>query len=186
MVLMSLNNKASEAKYNVKLSLDGSIGVIENNNSEEIPCHVETQLRIEISGVGPTNEIQIYGRIRSSNLWHYIATVTGPVTGIADISTYDFIRYFQTVADATGELVASGFIFSNTNSSKLNTIYTYKYDTSVDGFVYVGEAEVGTIDSDSSWRISRIDSSTTVITILYASFGYFNQIWDDRLSLIYE
>lgn len=112
---MSLNNKAAESKYNVKIPISGVTGVLLNGNSEDIPCHVETQLRVEVTGVGPTNEIQIYGRIRSSSLWHYIATVTGPVTGIADISTYDFIRYFQTVADGTGEITASGFIFNSSS-----------------------------------------------------------------------
>lgn len=107
---MAINNKASESKYNIKLSIDGSGGVLENDNSEMMPCHAETQLRIEVTGVGPTSEIQVYGRIRSSDLWHYIATIVGPVTGLADISTYDYVRYFQTVVDGTGTLVASGFI----------------------------------------------------------------------------
>ena len=107
---MSLSNKAAESKYNVKLAINGTVDIIQNDNSEAQSCHAETVLRVEVTGVGPTNEIQIYGRIRSSNLWHYIATITGEVTGIADISTYDFIRYFCSVADGTGELVASGFI----------------------------------------------------------------------------
>lgn len=107
---MAINNKAAESKYNIKLSIDGSGGVLENDNSELMPCHAETQLRIEVTGVGATNEIQVYGRIRSSDLWHYIATITGAVTGLADISTYDHVRYFQTVVDGTGALVASGFI----------------------------------------------------------------------------
>lgn len=114
---MSLNNKGAEAKYNVKLSIDGSTGVLFNGDSENIPCHIETQLRVEVSDVGATNEIQIYGRIRSSNLWHYIATITGPVTGIADISTYDFLRYFHTVADGVGTLTASGFIYNKPPSA---------------------------------------------------------------------
>ena len=118
---MSLNNRAAESKYNVKIPITGSTGILSYGSSEETPCHVETQLRVEVTGVGPTNEIQIYGRIRSSSMWHYIATVTGAVTGIADISTYDYIRYFQTVVDGTGELVASGFIFSNGGGSTVTT-----------------------------------------------------------------
>jgi len=121
---MSLNNKAAESKYNISLPLNGSTGVLGNDSSESIPCHVETQLRIEITGVGPTNQIQIYGKIRSSNMWHYIATVTGAVTGIADISTYDFIRYLSTVSDGEGKLTASGFIFTDqsTTNSLLRSI----------------------------------------------------------------
>ena len=110
MSIMTVNNKAAESKYNVKLSIPGSVDIIANDNSELMPCHAETVLRVEVTGVGPTNEIQIYGRIRSSELWHYIATITGEVTGIADISTYDFIRYFCSVADGVGTLVGSGFI----------------------------------------------------------------------------
>ena len=119
---MAINNKSAEAKYNVSIPVTGALGVLANGISETIPCHAETQLRIEVTGVGPTNAIQIYGRLRSSELWHYIATVTGPVTGLCDISTYDFIRYFHTVADGTGTLAASGFILNTGSEAVLSTM----------------------------------------------------------------
>jgi len=202
---MALNNKAAEAKYNVSLDIDGSLGVLVNASSETIPCHVETQLRVEVVGVGPTNEIQIYGRIRNSELWHYIATVTGAVTGLADISTYDFIRYFHTVADGTGKLSASGFIFSsgggngggsatsanqvignNYLSSINNTLSdkSFRFDNTIATTLYLGEAVIGSSDSSAVWKIKRVDISGTLISIKYASSNY-DQIWNNRASLTY-
>ena len=203
---MALNNTASEAKYNVSLNIDGSLGVLVNASSESIPCHVETQLRIEVTGVGPTNEIQVYGRIRNSELWHYIATVTGAVTGLADISTYDFIRYFHTVADGTGKLSASGFIFSsggggsgsgdasaanqvigNNYLSTINTTLSdksFRFDNTIATTLYLGEAVIGSSDSSAVWKIKRIDISGTLISIKYASNTY-DQIWNSRASLTY-
>lgn len=189
---MALNNTASEAKYNVSLNIDGSLGVLVNASSESIPCHVETQLRIEVTGVGPTNEIQVYGRIRNSELWHYIATVTGAVTGLADISTYDFIRYFHTVADGAGKLSASGFIFSSGGGggdylASINTSLSDKalrVDNTVPTMIYLGEAAIGSLDSGAAWKIRRIDISGTSVSIKYAS-GLFDQIWNNRAGLTY-
>lgn len=121
---MTISNKNSAAKYNVKLSIPGEVAVLDNDNSELQPCFAETVLRVEVVGVGENNEIQIYGRIRSSDLWHYISTVKGAVTGLADIATYDYIRYFCSVSDGVGELTASGFFLTNqaTTNSYLKSI----------------------------------------------------------------
>jgi len=104
-----LNNQGSESKYNVTIPLDGVAGI---KNGSGLSCHAETQLRIEIVGVNPSNTIDIEGRIRNSPNWYVITTATGAITGTVDISTYDFIRYNVTTPDGSGVIYASGFIFN--------------------------------------------------------------------------
>lgn len=112
-----ISNRGTAAKYNVKVPVIGQVAVLEKDRSEDLSCFAETVLRVEVTGVGVNNEIQIYGRIRSSDLWHYISTVKGAVTGLADISTYDYVRYFCSVPDGQGELTASGFFLTNQSTA---------------------------------------------------------------------
>ena len=112
-----ISNRGTAAKYNVKVPVIGQVAVLEKDRSEDLSCFAETVLRVEVTGVGVNNEIQIYGRIRSSDLWHYISTVKGAVTGLAHISTYDYVRYFCSVPDGQGELTASGFFLTNQSTT---------------------------------------------------------------------
>lgn len=53
-------------------------------------------------------------------------------------------------------------------------------------FTYVGIATAGTQDSDDCWRILRLEESGS-LTILKQADGndYFDNVWDDRLTLTY-
>ncbi len=52
---------------------------------------------------------------------------------------------------------------------------------------YIGEAEPGTTQSDSTWRIKRVDLTTDDIEIVWADgTAEFTKTWDDRLSYDYE
>lgn len=130
-----LNNKATEAKYNVNIPIDGTIGVKGELNG--LPCFAETVLRLEIVGVGPLNQIDIEGKLRNSNNWYTITTATGAILGTVDISTYDYIRYNVTIADGVGKLYASGFLFTspaNTpagSSTSANQVITNNYLASI-------------------------------------------------------
>ena len=99
-----LNNTATEAKYNTTINILGVTGIA--GSLTGLTCHAETSLRFEIIGVGPSNTIDIEGRIRNSPNWYALATATGSVTGTIDISTYDYIRYNVTNADGTGVLLS--------------------------------------------------------------------------------
>jgi hypothetical protein len=58
-------------------------------------------------------------------------------------------------------------------------------DTTISTVIYLGDAVRSSIGSDPSWRITKIDSTGSVISI--KTTGYlFDQIWDNRASLIYE
>ena len=108
-----LNNTATESKYNVTIPITAGIGV--KGDVTGLPCFAETQVRMEITGVGPLCQIDIQGKIRNSKNWYSITTATGAILGTIDISTYDYIRYVVLVADGTGELNASGYMFTSPN-----------------------------------------------------------------------
>jgi len=68
-----------------------------------------------------------------------------------------------------------------------------KYITYIDNqnttanIIYVGKAVPGTATSAASWQIQKIDKSTTNISVLDAGGdALFDNIWDDRASLIYS
>lgn len=49
---------------------------------------------------------------------------------------------------------------------------------------YVGKAPHGASSSSPTWLICKITTTGSDISIQYAS-PYFNQVWDDRASLLY-
>lgn len=199
-----LNNKGTEAKYNVSIPITGAIGVLGSSDGQS--CFAETKLRFEVTGVGASSQIEVQGRLRNSKNWYDIATIPGAVTGTLDISTYDFIRYVVLVVDGSGVLIASGYIFNQAtgggaggdasasnqvigNSSLASIDLTTKekalrVDSSSTAFLYIGEAEIGSLDSSASWKIKKIDLLTGLVTIKFAS-GNYDQIWDNRASLTY-
>jgi hypothetical protein len=112
-----LNNQGVEAKYNITLELDGLTGVKGDVNGTV--CQIETQIRIEVSDVGPANVLFVQGRMRNSPNWYEIATITGPDNSVHDVSTYDYVRYVILVADGVGFIYGSGFIFGSPGGSSV-------------------------------------------------------------------
>lgn len=55
-------------------------------------------------------------------------------------------------------------------------------DTTV-GYTYIGEAMPGSVVSEASWRISKINNATGAV--VYAGNGGFSHKWTDRASLAY-
>lgn len=53
------------------------------------------------------------------------------------------------------------------------------------GFIYVGEAAIGSSESAAVWRIRRVAVVDGDAIVLWSSGGNFNQIWTNRLSLTY-
>jgi len=51
---------------------------------------------------------------------------------------------------------------------------------------YVGHAAVGTIDSDSDWRIMKLEKTGNITSTTYADGDEnFDNVWNDRASLTY-
>lgn len=54
------------------------------------------------------------------------------------------------------------------------------------GVTYVGEANPGTVNSDSTWRIKKIVETGPDIVISWADGDSdYDNVWDDRLTLTY-
>ena len=88
------------------------------------------------------------------------------------------------------DVLSSALPSSASTETTLQTIsfggFKFALRLATDGSVdYVGEAAIGTATSAASWRIKKIDS-TTGIVIQWAGTGAFDQVWDNRASLIYS
>lgn len=81
-----------------------------------------------------------------------------------------------------------GSINTNTvlvDEADIKTIITYVEE---DGnYTYVGEAAAGSLTSDDTWRIRRVEEVGSLIIILWASgTNEFDKVWDDREIYIYS
>jgi len=53
--------------------------------------------------------------------------------------------------------------------------------------IYAGDAAPGTLTSEAGWSIQKFTYTGADLTsTAYAGAGAFNQVWDDRASLIYS
>lgn len=86
--------------------------------------------------------------------------------------------------DGTGK-IASNLIPSGGGGGE--TIYTRRVDEVDSDTFYVGDAEVGSSESSSVWRIYKAVFTGTSISRTYASgTSTFDKIWTDRTSYVYS
>jgi hypothetical protein len=72
------------------------------------------------------------------------------------------------------------------SSVDTNVEYSVRLDnTSIQDIIFVGEAAIGSSETDSVWRIQKINTSSGV-DIKWADGGNFTNQWSNRLGLIYE
>lgn len=70
--------------------------------------------------------------------------------------------------------------------TSLDTTYTTRVDDASPTVTYVGEASVGSSESSAVWRIKRLTTSGTVLSIQWANGNrQFENIWNDRSTLNY-
>lgn len=71
--------------------------------------------------------------------------------------------------------------------SEENKVYAKRIDFINDAELYRGEAPVGSLESDSTWRIRKITiAADSDVTVAWAEgSAEFNKIWQDRLSYQY-
>lgn len=51
---------------------------------------------------------------------------------------------------------------------------------------YVGEAPIGSLDTEPRWRVRKLLTSGSVLSILWADGNQqFDNVWDNRASLTY-
>lgn len=55
--------------------------------------------------------------------------------------------------------------------------------TTTTDVVYVGKADIGTATSSNAWLITKIDKSSSPVSITYADAGAFTAVWNDRADI---
>jgi hypothetical protein len=63
--------------------------------------------------------------------------------------------------------------------------YSLRVDDALDPVLYIGEAQAGSADNSSVWRIKKVDMTHGVVTQWASAAGFVNR-WDQRLSLSYS
>lgn len=65
-------------------------------------------------------------------------------------------------------------------------VYDVETDFSTPGIYYIGQAAVGSLTSDSVWRIRKVTETPTGTSIDWAGgTAEFVHSWDDRLTITY-
>lgn len=54
--------------------------------------------------------------------------------------------------------------------------------TTTTDIIYIGSAPIGTATSASSWQITKVDKTTSPISITYAAAGAFTATWNNRAT----
>ena len=68
-----------------------------------------------------------------------------------------------------------------------NAVYSTRIDDATSTVTYIGQAIVGSSESDSVWQIKRITTTGSVIDIKFADGDSdFDNVWNDRASLTYN
>lgn len=100
-------------KFRANITASGSTGI---QGGTEYPVHGEAQVRVQTSGFGATNVVEIQVKIFDGD-WYTLDSVTGNAdSGALDVSAWDFVRFNVTTANGIGTIVASGF-FSKAQSA---------------------------------------------------------------------
>jgi hypothetical protein len=146
----------------------------------------------------------------STGIAEYSSTApTNPANGQLWYNTADNNMYVWTtgvwtlIADSDINTNLQGGIANQILVKKSATDYDFEWEDMIinfppdnltklldqvsDTLLYLGEAAPDSLESAPVWRISRIifDAAGNVEEQRYANGGLFNQIWNDRASLIY-
>jgi hypothetical protein len=71
--------------------------------------------------------------------------------------------------------------------SPFDVTFSVRLDEVSGTLLYVGEAALGASPASPVWRIRKLVTSGTVLSVLWANGDQsFNNIWDNRASLSYS
>ena len=72
------------------------------------------------------------------------------------------------------------------NVTSVDTLYTIRIDTVSPTLTYIGEASAGASNADAIWRIRKLDTTGTVLSVFWADGDLkFDNVWNNRASLTY-
>jgi len=91
---MSKGNSGLLSKHQAKLEYTGE-GTIGNESGYEVLT--EVALRLRSNGVKNEHRVAVYAKIATDHIWEQIAIISGPVSDIVNISSWDYVRFECTV-----------------------------------------------------------------------------------------
>jgi len=177
------NKQTHDQKFHRKYTLDGSTGVLGDQNSVNNGYNVygETTLRVVPKSVGPTNVIDIQAKLESDADFTVIGTVTGTTADTFDISTYDYIQFNVTTADGTGEVIASGF-FNQVGTLGGELLATFKTIQTDAGTSPVASSTSDTLTITSSDASVTITGNATTDTIDIQATAAHSGLTDNTIT----
>jgi hypothetical protein len=110
----------------------------------------------------------------------------------ADISNEDIaLDVTEEVVSLTVQQEPVAVVLEVSRNAEVAVLTTRLDDTGLtgqDNISYIGEAQPGSAESASVWRIKKlIQAPDGDVSVLYANgSATFDQVWDDRLSLSYS
>lgn len=120
----------------------------------------ESKVRIVVIGAGPTNTIEVKGRIKLQNSWTLIKTLTGNGSTVVDVSTFDEMQLEIMTYDASPSVRVVCSSFDASEGGGLSSISVPAGDnlTEIDSLILTS--------SDGSVIITGDDVTKTIDLIL--------------------
>lgn len=112
--------------------------------------------------------------------WYYVSDATAGLLTLTESSIYSNPLLIATSA-TTGVVLS---LRAQDIGGSAARITRSDYDSVNLQYLYTGTADSGSATSSAVWRISRYDFANGIIE--YASTGLYDQIYDNRESLIYS
>jgi hypothetical protein len=76
---------------------------------------------------------------------------------------------------------------SVSSTYSVDTTYSIRVDDASSTVTYVGEAPIKSPDAAPVWRIKKLETLGTVLSITWADGNQsFDNVWSDRLTLSYS
>jgi hypothetical protein len=179
LVVSQLLPKNAEALVLGSSPTSGVVGVKNEANTRINPATEET-----LSSVLKTSDLDFDG-----SGYLNVNVQTGSLGSFSDSGNVSRLGLVDADRHIQVDVLSSALPSSASTESTLQTIafggtkYALRMVTS-GSYDYIGEASIGASTSSAVWRIKRVDNGSGV-SILWASGGTFNQIWDNHASLTY-
>lgn len=111
---------------------------------------------------------------------------------MTSLSVYDELGFVANTRDLTfsGSAVTTegGIVSDMVTVEGTGVAYAKRVDVVSNTVTYKGQAAAGSTDSAASWRISRVTTTTDgdIVQEWAAGVSAFENVWDDRLTLVYS
>jgi hypothetical protein len=71
-------------------------------------------------------------------------------------------------------------------TQNIKNLLTYLDESTTPNVTYIGQAPIGSDESQAVWQIKKVDESSGIIITWADGNSNFDNIWNNRASLIYS